>query len=346
MGKYHNKGYRKTSLTTYSQVLAGFITDRFGVQANFIITALIFTGMIPVFYFTIFESAYFNRETKGDVTEITVHPKKLSEEWDDEDLKASIRPAKRTYGENLAITRGRLSNKGFWKGVIKPLGLISSPIVFFSCFLNMIMFLFLAGMGTFLSILLSSPPYNLSPAQIGLTNLPLFVVGLFTGPFFGWLSDASVGLMARHNGTTKGMAEPEFRLVLLLLATPITMAGLIGVGTAFQQELPLVWILVWTTITNVGSVAGVQIAIAYVIDCHPEHSAQAFSSVNMISAGAVTVGITPMIGWLETGGPLVVFGAMATAAAVVTGMTLPMYVFGKKIRAWYGAAAWAQRLLD
>ncbi|KAH8640793.1 hypothetical protein IG631_03734 [Alternaria alternata] len=251
-----------------------------------------------------------------------------------------------TYNERLVLSRGRLSEKSFFKGTIKPLGLITSPIVFYSCFLNTTVFLFLAGMSTFMSILLSSPPYDLTPSQIGLTNLPLFVAGLLSGPFFGWISDASVNLMARHNGTSKGMVEPEFRLVLLLVSTPITMAGLIGLGASFQNSLPLVWILVWMTVTNMGSVAGVQIAIAYVIDCHPEHSAQAFSSINMISAGAVTVGLTPMIGWLEVDGPMAVFGTLASAAAIVTGAALPLYVFGKRIRAWYESAAWAQKLLD
>ncbi len=270
----------------------------------------------------------------------------MSAEWDEEDLKSSARPARQTYNERLALSRGRISEKSFFKGIIKPLGLVSSPIVFYSCFLNATVFLFLAGMSTFMSILLSSPPYDLTPSQIGLTNLPLFLAGLICGPFFGWMSDASVGLMARHNGTSKGMVEPEFRLVLLMVSTPITMVGLVGLGVSFQNSLPLVWILVWMTVTNIGSIAGVQIAVAYVIDCHPEHSAQAFSSINMVAAGVVTVGITPMIGLLDTAGPMAVFGTMASVAAVVAGAALPIYVFGKKIRAWYESMPWAQRLLD
>ncbi|KAL5115219.1 hypothetical protein ACEQ8H_006893 [Pleosporales sp. CAS-2024a] len=206
-------------------------------------------------------------------------------------------------------------------------------------------FFLLAGIPTFMSMLVAAP-YNLMPSQIGLTNLPLFIVGLFSGPFFGWLSDVSVNVMARHNGTNRGMAEPEFRLVLLLLTTPMAMAGLIGLGESFQHELPLPWVLGWMTITNIGGVAVVQIAMAYLIDCYPQHSAQAFSSVNTISAGVVTVGITPAITWLGHAGPSVVFGSLSSAAAIVRGFALPMYVFGKRIRAWYECTQWAQRLLD
>ncbi|KAH8724989.1 major facilitator superfamily domain-containing protein [Phaeosphaeriaceae sp. PMI808] len=327
------------------QVIAGVVTDAFGVSSNFLILGLIYTALIPLFYFTIFESAYFARKTE-DVQTIHVSPNKLTSEWDEQDLKSANQPQKYTYGEKITLTRGKLSNKSYFKGVIKPLGLLSSPIVIYSCFLNTVMFLFLVGMSTFLSILLSSPPYELTPAQIGLTNLPLFVVGLITGPLFGWMSDASVRFMAHHNGTSKGVAEPEFRLVLLLVSTPISILGLIGLGQAFSNNLSLVWVLVWTTTVNVGSLAGIQIAIAYVIDCYPEHSAQAFASVNMISAGALTAALGPMIGWLGTDGPVVVFGCMASAAAIATALALPIYVFGKKIRAWYGSAPWAQRLLD
>ncbi|CAA9965120.1 MFS-1 multi-domain protein [Pyrenophora teres f. maculata] len=326
-------------------VFAGFVTDALGVSANFLITGILYTALIPVFYFTIFESAYFNRKT-DDVTTINVRADKLSAEWDQEDLKASVRPERFTFKQKLAMSRGRLSDKSFFKGMIKPLGLISSPIVIYSCFLNAVVFLFLVGVSTFMSILLSAPPYDLTPSQIGLTNLPVFVVGLITGPLFGWMSDASVAFMGRHNGTSKGMAEPEFRLVLLLISTPLAMLGLLGLGMAFQNNLKFVWIVVWMVVTNVGSLSGIQIAIAYVIDCHPEHSAQAFATINMVSAAIVTVGINPIIGMLDTVGPFFVFASMAGVAAVVTVMALPMYVFGKKIRAWYEQAPWAQRLLD
>jgi hypothetical protein len=328
-----------------SQVIAGIVTDAFGVSTNFLIVALVYTAMIPLFYFTIFESAYFTRKT-ADITTISVQPDKLSAEWDEEDLKGSVQPPKQTYGQRLALSRGRLSGKSFFKGILKPFGLISSPIVLYSCFLNAVVFVFLSGMPTFVSIMLSAAPYDLTPSQIGLTNLPLFVVGIFSGPLFGWMSDASVAYMARHNLTSKGMAEPEFRLVLLGLVTPLTMVGLIGLGSSLQDSLPIAWILVWMTVVNIGAVATVQIAVAYVIDCHPEHSAQAFSIINMISAGAVTVGLTPMITWLDVVGPRVVFAVMASTAAIVTGCGLPLYVFGKKIRAWYESAPWAQKLLD
>ncbi|CAI6338748.1 unnamed protein product [Periconia digitata] len=324
------------------QVIAGVVTDTLGVQANFLLTGFIWTALIPVFYFTVFESAYFKRDAES-LEVISVVQNKLSSEYDNEDLKASILPPRQSYRQQLALSRGRLSNKSFLKGVIKPLGLLSSPIVIYSCIMNALIFILIAGMTTFLSILLSSPPYELGPTEIGLTNLPPFVVGLVASPLFGWMSDASVSFMARKN---KGIAEPEFRLVLLLLAAPITMFGLISMGTAFKEEQPLVWILVWMTVTNVGAVAGIQLSINYVIDCLPEHSAQAFASVNMAAAGTATAALGPMITWLELDGPLTVFGCMAAGLAMATAVSVLVYVFGKKMRAWYDSLSFTKSLLD
>lgn len=346
LGEYHELGKEIISNPLVrSQVLAGLVTDKFGVSANFITTAVIFGALVPLFYFTIFESAYFGRKT-GDITSIEVAPNKLTREWDNEDFKNASLPPKKTLRENLALFNGRLSDKSFWKGVVRPLGFLSSPIIIYGCFLNTMMFVLLAGMATFVSILLSAPPYEMSPSAIGLTNLPLFVGGLVFSPLFGWMSDASVSWMARHNGTMKGMAEPEFRLALLFVTAPICVAGLIGLGMAFENSLPLFWVIFWMAMINIGSLGGVQIALAYIIDCFPEHSAQAFATVNMIGAAVLTVALGPLISLLMIEGPGVTFGILATAAAVVVAGALPFWVFGKKTRAWYENASWGRKILN
>ncbi|RYP07505.1 hypothetical protein DL765_009138 [Monosporascus sp. GIB2] len=325
------------------QIVAGYITDAFGVSAVFAFTAMVFAALVPASYFVVLESAYFNRaQPRGprsvETTSITSE--------DNEHLKPGVDlPAKGSYRKQLALFRGRMTDKSFWIGTIKPLGLISSPIVAYSALLNTLFLVLVAGGSTITAIILGAPPYNLAPSQIGLTNLPLFGVAVIGGPIAGWMSDASVRFMARTNGTRRGLAEPEFRLVLLILTTPISVVGLVGLGVSVDKGLPLVWVLAWLSIVSLGSVAGIQIAISYIVDCLPNHSAQAFSSLNMIAALVVFAGIAPMIGWLDSSGPLVVFGSLGAACVVVSTLAIPIYVLGKKIRGWYGRAEWAQKLL-
>ncbi|RYP67208.1 hypothetical protein DL771_007370 [Monosporascus sp. 5C6A] len=325
------------------QIIAGYITDVFGISAVFAFTAMVFAALVPASYFLVLESAYFNRAPPRGPR--SVETTSITSE-DNEDFKAGINlPAKGSYREQLALFRGRMTDKGFWISTIKPLGLISCPIVAYSALLNSLFLVLLAGGSTVIAVILGAPPYNLTPSQIGLTNLPLFGAAIIGGPIAGWMSDASVRFMARTNGTRRGVAEPEFRLVLLILTTPISAVGLVGTGVSVDKGLPLVWVLIWLSLVSLGSVAGIQITISYIVDCLPNHSAQAFSSLNMIAALVVFAGIAPLIGWLDASGPLVVFGSLGSACVVIALLAIPFYVLGKKIRGWYGRAEWAQRLL-
>ena len=70
-----------------------------------------------------------------------------------------------------------------------------------------------------------SPPYNLNPAQVGLTNASLPLVVLISSPFSGWLADTTARVMDRYSN---GVFEPEFRLSLMLIAVSLPTAGFLG----------------------------------------------------------------------------------------------------------------------
>jgi len=310
------------------------------------LTAIVYAALVPAAYYLILESGYFKRDAYENTD-------KKSVDWDEDNCTLNLDipaaaveiPPKKTYSQQLAIFNGRFTNKAFWKGVIKPLGLLASPIVLYSAVLNSLILMLVAGGSTLATIILAAPPYNLTPSQIGLTNLPLFGVAIVGGPVAGWLSDRSVRLLARTNGAHQGVAEPEFRLALLFVAMPLAAVGLVGLGASVARGQPLPWVLTWLSAVTLGSTAGVQVSIAYLIDCMPEHSAHAFSSVNAAAALAVFAGIAPLIGVLDARGPQVVFGGLAAASFAVTVLAVPMWVFGKRIRGWLGRAAWAQALL-
>jgi hypothetical protein len=325
-----------------SQVFAGFITDSMGISAVFGFAALAFALMIIPAYFILLESAYFKRGQEPQP------PRPTSSDGDDDidAIKAAIHiPSKKRYREQLALFPGRLTDKKFFVGVGKPMLLLSFPPVVYTAFTNTLFLILVSAVTTLVAIILAAPPYNLTASQIGLTSLPAFGVALISGPLWGWMSDASVRFMARTNGRQRGVAEPEFRLILFILAMPVTAFGLIALGTAIDQGLPLLWVLIWLGVISFGSTGGLQISISYLIDCMPDHSAQAFSSVNMIAALVVFAGSGPLVGWLESSGPLVVFGSLGAASVSTIAFGIPLYVFGKRIRGWYGRAEWAQKLL-
>jgi hypothetical protein len=318
------------------------VTDTLGVSATFGIAAAIYAALIIPAYFLVLESGYFNRG-HGDI--IVRDSEDEMDEIDDIKRLQEV-PARESYGKRLALYRGRISDQQFWLGSLKPLALITSPIVAYSAVFNSLVLFLVSGVTTLMSVILSAEPYNLSPTNIGLTGLPILGLALLGGPLVGWASDTSVRFMARTNGTCPGFAEPEFRLVLLFLTLPIAAVGLVGLGITIENGLPLMWVLIWLTIVSFGATAGIQISISYLIDCHPAHSAQAFSSVNMIAALVVFASSAPVIDWLMISGPMAVFGSLASAAVGTLVLTLPLYVFGKRIRNWYANTKLARRILS
>ncbi|KAL8387004.1 hypothetical protein RB595_010230 [Gaeumannomyces hyphopodioides] len=326
-----------------AQIVSGFVIDAMGVSASFGFVAIVFSVLFPVAYFVLLESAYFTPRVSSGFKK-----GKGPAGFDPEDdaypaSKEGLElPDKRTYGQNLALFRGRVSDMGYWRGVTKPLGMITSPIIAYSALLSTQLLFLLAGMPTLISIVLAGEPYSLSPSAIGLTNLPLFAVALVGGPAMGYVSDALTRYMARTNG---GMAEPEFRLVSLAFTVPITAVGLIGLAQAVTESQPLPWLLVWNSIANLGTIGITQISITYVVDCYPKQSAQAFITVNGIAALVSFVGTGPIVGALTTLGPKVVLGGLAGSTIGIALLAIPMYIWGKKMRSWYGRAAWAQKFL-
>ncbi|EJT70866.1 hypothetical protein GGTG_11889 [Gaeumannomyces tritici R3-111a-1] len=327
-----------------AQIISGFVIDAMGVSASFGFVAIVFSVLFPAAYFALLESAYFTPRISSGFKSAKAAAAgfDLEEDAYPASKEGLELPAKRTYGQNLAVARGRISDMGFWRGVSKPLGMITSPIIAYSALLSTQLLFLLAGVPTLISIVLGAEPYSLSPSAIGLTNLPLFAVALVGGPAMGYVSDALTRYMARTNG---GLAEPEFRLISLAFTVPVTAVGLIGLAQAVTEAQPLPWLLVWNSITNLGTVGTTQISITYVVDCYPKQSAQAFITVNGIAALVSFVGTGPVVEALGTLGAKPVLGALAGATIGMAVLAIPMYIWGKRMRSWYSRAAWAQKFL-
>lgn len=326
----------------HRQIICGFIIEDLGVLAVFGFAAIVFALLILASYFLAVESTYNRPEPKA----VDHNSKDDFDFEDEEDLKASKESeVKKTYIQQLALWNGRISNQSFWLGVVKPFGLIAFPAVAYSVFAFTVAFSFLVGVPIVTSVVFAQPPYNLTPSQIGLTNLPLVIVSIIGGLFTGWFANVAGNYMARTNGSQAGVFEPEFRLLLLVISGPITTAGLIGTGIALDQALPLAWVLVWMSVFSFGTLFTVQVILTYVVDCFPEQSGQAFSTINLFASIVIFVGSGVLITWYEMVGPLVVFGSLAAGSVITSVTAIPLYVFGKRMRASMAGLLWTHKLL-
>ncbi|KAF2873766.1 MFS transporter-like protein [Massariosphaeria phaeospora] len=311
------------------QTISGAIIEHLSFEAAFGVAALIYIPILGGMYFIVVETTY-NGPRDGKVE---LEEKGSFFTVDTEEAE--------TYRRKLAIFHGRLSNESFWKGVWKPVPLIAYPAVLFSTFVYGSYFAWLLTTSVLSVAVFSAPPYNLGPAQIGLTNLPLLAVGLIGAPISGWMADAVAKFMARKNN---GVFEPEFRLTLMLVATPLATVGFVGFGMSVQQGAPLVWPVVFMCIHSLSIPFANQASLTYVIDCHPKDANQAFVTINFAKAVFTFLATTYANGWLAQMGPRGVFDTIAVINLAVCALTIPAYVFGKRFRGLVARSSFGKNL--
>ena len=287
-------------------------------EATFGISALIFIPIVGLIYFVVVETTY-----NGPRGNNKVQLEEKGSVWFVDTAE------KESYRQKLRLFRGRVSNDSFWKGVWKPVPLIAYPAVLFSTIVYGMFFTLLVTISVLAVTAFSSPPYNLNPAQVGLTNLPLLACALIGSPLSGFMADGVSKFMARRNN---GIFEPEFRLTLMLIATPLATAGYLGFGMSVQQGLPIAWPIFWMSVQSLSVPFASQASLAYVIDCHPKDANQAFVTINFTKAVLTFLATTYASGVYLKIGPQAIFNLITAINLGVCLLTIPSYMFGKRFR--------------
>ncbi|KAL5424722.1 hypothetical protein PMIN06_010676 [Paraphaeosphaeria minitans] len=81
------------------------------------------------------------------------------------------------------------------------------------------------------------------------------------------MADWATKAMAHRN---KGVFEPEFRLVLMLIAVPFATVGFIGFGYSLHNAASIYQVMAFFSIYSFSVPFTSQASLTYVIDCHPK----------------------------------------------------------------------------
>lgn len=174
-------------------------------------------------------------------------------------------------------------------------------------------------------------PYNFNQLQTGMVYISPFVGGILGSAVAGRLSDVIVRYMARKNG---GIYEPEFRLVMGLGVAIATSAGLMGFGwSAYEGDT---WIVptVFFGVISFGCSLGSTTAITFAVDSYRQYAAEALVTLNF-SKNILGLAFSLFWNdWLEASNPRTCFLALGGIQLFCLIWTVPMYILGKKARAW------------
>ena len=137
-------------------------------------------------------------------------------------------------------------------------------------------------------------------------------------------------------GRNHNVYEPEFRLCYAIPGTIAFLIGYVGWGWGVSENVAWIGLACFFGITYAGCVLLNMAIVSYIIDAHEAYAVESqvilFASKNIFAFGMGYF----FVPWYESAGPKTQFGIIGGVCAGLMFLGIPIYIFGKKMRAfWY-----------
>ncbi|KAL9007139.1 MAG: hypothetical protein Q9188_000174 [Gyalolechia gomerana] len=285
----------------FTPVLVGKITQTIGWQWSFNLVAIFTGALLPLIFFFVPETGY-NRQSSGCAEAMdNGNPGHTNEEYelpetsdptsfDKHDYKPpnDNTPPKTTFAQSLLPFNGRKSNANFIKLVLRPFPLFFHPAVLWACLIQGTLIGWTVMIGVVLAAIFLGPPLWFNEVETGYMYTGPFVGAIIGFLVSGLLADWSTRFMIKRN---KGVYEPEFRIVLVVVQLVFGCVGLYGFGVTADDVGRYGWFLpdMFFAFEVAGMVLGAVASALYIVDAHREIAVEAFTCLlvfkNMFSFG-------------------------------------------------------------
>jgi len=297
-------------------------------------------GVLFVLQFFCMPETTYHRSSAPSVVPASKNAEGVSEKSDIDQMSdaearpedAAAIPRKKSYRQELSVYDGvRPTAVSVWTLLLRPFLACLTPVCLWAGLLYGVAITWLVLIATSVAQIFSAPPYDFSPASIGLTYMSPFVGALLAALLCGPLTDYAAKIMSKSN---KGIFEPEFRLVLVIFYAIFGSMGFFGWGISANKGDPWIGPVIFFGMINFGITIGASAAIGYVVDAHRQSADSALGAViffkNMFSF-IITLFIND---WLAARGILSAFGTVGGVTLFTCFLTIPMYIYGKRARSW------------
>ncbi|KAL4903893.1 hypothetical protein BDW74DRAFT_185950 [Aspergillus multicolor] len=271
------------------------------------------------------------------------HQPKTSE---DSDLASPQPQVKDTYWSSLRLYNGRFSNASLLKIMTRPFILFLYPPIFWAFLTWGTTITFTIAFGYVNSPIFTAPPYNMSTSQVGLTNISPLVQSIIAEIISGPACDRIAVALTRRNN---GVYEPEYRLVLMGAGVILGVCGFYGYGATVHYQTHWAGPVITYGMVN-ASLAFVSTCVfGFIVDVFQGQTGlgvgeEAFVAVN--ARNFLSFGILYFINsWLEKDGVLNVFVVLGSLFVFTTALTVPLWIYGKRIRAGIHRVAWLKEYM-
>ncbi|OIW30597.1 MFS general substrate transporter [Coniochaeta ligniaria NRRL 30616] len=239
-----------------------------------------------------------------------------------------------SFTQQLKPYNGRLNRDNWFKVAIRPFILLSYPAVAYASLIYACSIGWLIVISESVAIIYRGAEYgyDFDAMHTGYVYVGPFVGGVLGTAVAGKLSDVIVQFMARRN---KGLYEPEFRLVMMGPVAVATGAGLIGFGWTAAMHAHWLIPTFFFSLLSFGCSLGSTTSITFVVDSYRQYAGEALVTLNFcknIFHGLVfSLFVTH---WLGADGSKSVYIWIGVIQMVAMLFTIPMYVYGKRMRMW------------
>ena len=255
---------------------------------------------------------------------------------------SSAAEPKMSYVRSLRVFTGRYSYAPIWKVYLRPVVLFFYPAVTWGFLIYGTTLTWIVVFSVVNGVIFVAPPYNFTVSQVGLISLSPFILTILGEIISGPLNDYICLQLTRRN---KGIYEPEFRLVLILVVIVLGTVGFFGFGATVHYQTHWSGPVLTFGLANMALAFGSTCVFGYVIDSYPKLNEEAFVAIN--ARNLLTFGLTYFVNdWLAKDGALEVFCTLGGLFLFVTLLTVPLWIFGKRIRSKIGRTEWLQRFMN
>ncbi|KAJ5096635.1 hypothetical protein N7456_007356 [Penicillium angulare] len=228
--------------------------------------------------------------------------------------------------------RSRSQRNSFFEAVSRSFVVLGKPVILFTNFYYVCIFAWLVAINATLPIFLTSL-YRFGPKEIGLMYFSPVVAAIMAYIIGHWLHDTLAKFYVKRNN---GVFHPESRLIIVWLAMPFMLSGLVIVGFSLQRHYHYMLVALGWGLYTFGMIINSASVNMYVLNSYPEASGEVGMWINFSrTAGGFIISYF-QVKLVNRVGAESTFGTQAAICAFVFPIIILLQFRGKELRAWGG----------
>ncbi|KAL2836398.1 major facilitator superfamily domain-containing protein [Aspergillus pseudoustus] len=222
---------------------------------------------------------------------------------------------------------GRMGNT-FAQAMLRSLHILQKPVVVLVLIYYICIFAWLVAINATLPMILTEQ-YGFGSKQIGFMYFAPVLAAILAYLIGHWLHDL---LAHAYTSRNHGRFDPESQLIIVWLAIPFMVSGLVIVGFALGRNYHYMLVALGWAFYTFGVIVNSASVNMYLLNSYPEASPEVGMWINFApTAGGFIISYF-QVQWVSGVGAEVAFGTQAAICLAVFSIVAVLQLFGRRLR--------------